>query len=401
MSCSVPKQTQRILLSSSLTDPVVLARDLIHCPSITPHEGGALTYLEACLTELGFICTRLPFSTPDTQEVDNLFAYRPGSTPKAPHLCFAGHTDVVAPGDLKSWTVDPFQGTIVDGTSLYGRGAVDMKGAIAAFVAAIARTPSKSCALSLLITGDEEGVAINGTRKVLEWVKQQNLIPDFCLVGEPTCTHHLGDTLKIGRRGSLNTVLTVQGIQGHVAFPERSRNPLPYLIKILDDLIQGPPEGKSTYFDPSNLEITSVDVGNTTTNLIPEKATARFNIRFNDQHTGDSLISWIKERAAHHTPHFSTTFEISGEAEFVEPNATIQALARMIQETTTVEPQLTTAGATSDARFIRHYCPVVEFGLVGMTMHQVNEHVRLQDLEHLTQIYEKLAKEFITLYSTS
>ncbi len=376
-----------------LTDPVRLTQELIRCQSVTPIEGGALDLLGAWLKDLGFTCHRLSFSEKGTDDVDNLFAIR--SIKGTENYCFAGHTDVVPAGDKKSWSHDPFEASVQDGI-LIGRGAVDMKGAIAAFVASVARAieggnpPAQT--ISFLITGDEEGIAINGTRKVLTWLEEQEIPLDFCLVGEPSSIDNLGDTIKIGRRGSLNTHLTVRGKQGHVAFPEKSDNPVPKLISILNTLKEGPEEKKSDFFDPSNLEITSVDVGNSTTNLIPEVATALFNIRFNDLHTGKSLSEWIKGVCAQNANDFETNFEFSGEAEFIEPNAITDHMCKVIKDKTGLSPELTTAGATSDARFIRYHCPVVEFGLVGQTMHQVNECVDVKDLEALTEIYMKFFK---------
>jgi len=363
------------------TDPLKLLQDLIQCPSVTPLEGGALTYLETILRELGFQCQRLVF-----EDVDNLFAKR-GTT--EPHFCFAGHTDVVPPGNQDSWISPPFQAVIKDGY-LYGRGAVDMKGAIAAFVAAIARSSSLPFSVSLLITGDEEGIALNGTQKVLKWIESTGEKIDFCLVGEPSCQHQLGDTIKIGRRGSLNTTLTINGIQGHVAYPERASNPVSRLVDTLFHLKQGLTEEKSQYFDPSNLEITTVDVGNPTTNLIPEKASAKFNIRFNDQHSGTSLQKWIVSVCKQYAGEHDLIFQLSGEAEFLTPNRETDLIARIVHEVTGCNPDLNTHGGTSDARFIRNYAPVVEFGLVGQTMHQVNECVALQDLETLTEIYQRI-----------
>lgn len=392
MSFSVLK-TNRALKIKDLTDPIALTQKLIQCQSVTPVEGGALTLLEEWLTPLGFTCHRLSFSEKGTADVENLFAIR--IVPETKNFCFAGHTDVVPVGDTKKWCQDPFQGQVTNGI-LTGRGAVDMKGAIAAFVAAIAQSIEQNIppqqTLSLLITGDEEGVAINGTRKVLKWLEEKNTKLDFCLVGEPSSIDNVGDTLKIGRRGSLNTYLTVYGTQGHVAFPEKSDNPLPKLVSILHTLKEGPTESKSDFFEPSNLELTSLDVGNTTTNLIPEKATARFNIRFNDQQTGKGLSKWIKEICSHHTKDFTTEFEFSGEAEFLEPNEMTAHMSSIIHDVTGLTPDMTTAGATSDARFIRHHCPVVEFGLIGRTMHQTNECVPVSDLETLTKIYGKMFK---------
>jgi succinyl-diaminopimelate desuccinylase len=381
---------------SHLSDPIKLALSLIQCPSVTPVEGGALTFLEGVLKDLGFRCQRLRFESKGTEPVDNLFA-KLGTT--KPHFCFAGHTDVVPPGDLNAWMNDPFQGVLRDGV-LYGRGAVDMKGAIAAFVAAVSRILHKHplpFSVSLLITGDEEGVAINGTRRVLGWLEEHGESIDFCLVGEPTCQEKLGDTIKIGRRGSLNTHLTVKGRQGHVAYPERARNPVSHLIDILYHLKKGPPESKSQYFSRSNLEITSIDVGNQTTNLIPDQASARFNIRFNDQHTGASLERWISQICKEYDSEFQVKFELCGEAEFIAPNLYTHLLAQTIAEVTGVQPKLKTLGGTSDARFIRHYAPVLEFGLVGRTMHQVDECVEIRDLERLTEIYQQILLRWPTI----
>lgn len=379
---------------SHLSDPIKLALSLIQCPSVTPVEGGALDFLEGVLQDLGFNCQRLRFEAEGTEPVDNLFAKL--GTAK-PHFCFAGHTDVVSPGDLNAWMSYPFQGVIREGM-LYGRGAVDMKGAIAAFVAAVSRILVKQplpFAVSLLITGDEEGVAINGTRKVLDWLEEQGETIDFCLVGEPSCQRNLGDTIKIGRRGSLNTHLTVKGIQGHVAYPERARNPVSCLIDMLYHLKKGPPEGKSQYFGRTNLEITSIDVGNPTTNLIPEQASARFNIRFNDQHTGASLEKWITQVCKQFDGEFQVEFRLSGEAEYLAPNRYTDLFAQTIAQVTGIQPALDTLGGTSDARFIRHYTPVLEFGLVGRTMHQVDECVDIKDLEQLTEIYQQILQRWL------
>ena len=374
---------------TKLQDPVYLTKELIKCKSITPTEGGAIALIESWLNQLGFQCHRLKFQDNDNPEVENLFAIKKITNTK--NFCFAGHTDVVPTGDIDSWSTNPF---IPENKNnyLYGRGAVDMKGAIASFIAAIARYTKENTlnnSISLLITGDEEGIAINGTKKVLQWLTQKNINIDLCLVGEPTSIKDLGDTIKIGRRGSINTNLTVIGQQGHVAFPERCNNPIHSLINILHDLKQGPNEGNSSYFSASNLEITSIDVGNNTTNVIPETASAKFNIRFNDNHTCESLSNWINSTCKQHASKFTTEFEFSGEAEFVKENYLTDSLVKIITQTTNIKPQLTTDGATSDARFIRHYCPVIEFGLVGETMHQIDERVLISDLENLTIIYEK------------
>lgn len=374
---------------SHLSDPIKLALSLIQCPSVTPAEGGALTYLQGILEDLGFICHRLRFESEGTEPVENLFAKL--GTGK-PHFCFAGHTDVVPAGDHREWMNDPFQGVIQNGF-LYGRGAVDMKGSIAAFVAAVARIQFEQnlpFSVSLLITGDEEGIAVNGTRRVLDWLEEQGETIDFCLVGEPSCQQKLGDTVKIGRRGSLSTILTVKGIQGHVAYPERALNPVSRLIDMLYHLKKGPSESKSHYFERSNLEITSIDVGNLTTNVIPAQASARFNIRFSDQHTGSSLESWIHNICKNSGGEFQLEFQLSGEAEFLAPNHHTDLITQIIAQVTGVQPDLNTHGGTSDARFIRHYAPVVEFGLVGRTMHQVNECVDINDLKQLTEIYRQI-----------
>lgn len=379
---------------SHLSDPIKLALSLIQCPSVTPEEGGALTYLEGILKDLGFQCHRLRFESEGTEPVDNLFAKL--GTAK-PHFCFAGHTDVVPPGDPNAWMHNPFQGVVRDGV-LYGRGAVDMKGAIAAFVAAVARILMDHplpFSVSLLITGDEEGIAVNGTRKVLDWLEEQGETIDFCLVGEPSCQDKLGDSIKIGRRGSLNTHLTIKGIQGHVAYPERAHNPISRLVDILYHLKKGPPEGQSRYFGRTNLEITSVDVGNPTTNVIPEQASARFNIRFNDQHTGADLEKWIAQTCKQYDGEFQLEFQLSGEADFLEPNQHTDLITQAITQITGCQPQLTTLGGTSDARFIRNYAPVLEFGLVGRTMHQVDECVEIADLEQLTEIYRTILLRWV------
>lgn len=373
-----------------------LAQQLIRYASITPDDPGILSYLEKMLTDLGFTCHLLEFSEPGYALVRNLYA-RYGT--ESPHFCFAGHTDVVAPGPLEAWRHPPFEGTIQDG-HLVGRGAVDMKGAIAAFIVATKQFLEEHKgqipgSLSLLITGDEEGIAINGTRKVLDWLRQRQEPIDFCLVGEPSSQQALGDTIKIGRRGSLNTVLTVTGVQGHVAFPDRARNPIHALIDILAELKRNPPEPPSPHFAPSHLEITSIDVGNTTVNVIPHAATARFNIRFSDQQTGTRLQDWIRQTAQ--IPGYESTFafQLSGEADVCPPVPMLEKMMATISDHTGRTPILSTDGGTSDARFIRHDCPAVfEFGLVGQTMHQIDERVSLKDLDQLTEIYGGILTNF-------
>jgi succinyl-diaminopimelate desuccinylase len=374
-------------------DPVTLTQELIRCPSVTPDAKGTFEVLEHHLATLGFTCERLIFDEAGSAPVENLYA-RLGTT--APHLCFAGHVDVVPAGDEAAWRTDPFAGEIHDQV-LYGRGAVDMKGGIAAFLCATAKYLEETKldgSISFLITADEEGVAINGTRKVLEVLAERGEKIDFCLVGEPSSYEKVGDTIKIGRRGSLNTVLTIHGTQGHVAYPERADNPIPRLLQCLTLINQGPAEKDNPFFTATNVEITSIDVGNPTVNIIPAQATARFNIRFSDFQTGSSLQAWIKEICQHHGGLHTLEFTLSGEAEYLQPEKNTELLAAAILEVTSLSPELTTAGGTSDARFIRHYAPVLEFGLVGRTMHQVNECVNCDDLITLCDIYHHFLQRY-------
>jgi len=369
-------------------DLVSITQKLIQCQSVTPNEGGALDYTESLLKELGFKCQRLKFG-----EVDNLYA-KLGD--KEPNLCFAGHVDVVPEGNRESWTSDPYEGKLKDGF-LIGRGAVDMKGAITAFIVAVKEFQAFNLpygSISLLLTCDEEGPAINGTQKVLEELEKNGEKISFCLVGEPISDHVLGDTIKIGRKGSINTVLKVKGVQGHVAYPERSSNPIDRLIETLYYLKKNLLEAPSEYFAPSNLEFTSIDVGNPSTNVIPEEVVGRFNIRFSDQQTSETLIAMIQATCEEFAGDYELDFEVCGEAEFLNPDDVVEKLRISILEMTNVEPVLSTAGGTSDARFIRNYCPVVEFGLVGRTMHQVNEHVSLDELMMLSEIYRAFLIKF-------
>ena len=373
-------------------DPVQFAADLIRCPSVTPADAGALDVLERALTDLGFACTRLPFEEDGTERVDNLYA-RLGS--EGPHICFAGHTDVVPVGAEADWQVDPFAGEIRE-QCLWGRGAADMKGAIAAFVAAIAAhldaqgAPKGS--ISLLITGDEEGPSINGTRKMLGWLKDKGEIIDDCVVGEPTNPDALGDMIKIGRRGSVNGVVTVSGTQGHVAYPHLAENPVPQLAAMMTALSQATLDEGTTHFQPSNLEVTSFDVGNATTNVIPAEATARFNIRYNDTWTADTVSAWIKQQldAAQGASGYQLELSHTGDCFLTEPNAFVETLSAAVEEVTGRAPVLSTSGGTSDARFIKDVTRVVEFGLVGKTMHKVDERVPVDDIRQLAVIYEKL-----------
>jgi succinyl-diaminopimelate desuccinylase len=380
-------------------DPVAIARDLLRCPSVTPEEGGALAYLQDVLAKAGFDVHRMTFAEPGTAPIENLYA-RIGTA--QPNLVFAGHTDVVPPGDEKAWHHPPFAGE-VDGGMLYGRGAVDMKGGIACFVAAAldylaanGGKPKKG-SLSLLITGDEESVAVNGTIKLLQWAAERGEKFDHCVLGEPSNLDAFGDTIKAGRRGSLNGTLIVHGRQGHVAYPERFDNPIRGLTTLIAAL-QAPLDQGSDQFDPSNLEFTSVDVGNPTVNLVPAQARARFNIRYNDRHSQASLKALIEQRArdaAAGRIRYSFEWPPSNADVFVtKPGPFTDLAAAAIAEVTGRQPKLSTTGGTSDARFIKDYCPVLEFGLVGQTMHQVDESVPVADLNALTAVYRRIIEKY-------
>jgi len=379
-------------------DPVAIARNLLRCPSVTPAEGGALSLLEKMLSAAGFRVERVTFSEPGTADVENLYA-RIGS--EAPNLVFAGHTDVVPPGDTAAWAHPPFGAEVASGW-LFGRGAVDMKGGIACAVAAVLDhlngTGLKKGSLSFLMTGDEEGIAVNGTPKLLAWAAARGETFDHCILSEPSNQQELGDTIKIGRRGSLNGHLIVRGKQGHVAYPDRAVNPIRGLTRLIEALQNEPLDEGSAQFAPSHLEFTSVDVGNQTVNLIPGEARARFNIRFNDCHTLDSLKALVERRgaeAAGSAVDFAFTWEPSNAPVFVtKPGPFTELVAQAIAETTGRMPTLSTTGGTSDARFIMQYCAVVEFGLVGQTMHQVDERVPIADLRALTMIYRKIIERY-------
>lgn len=360
------------------SDPLALAQALIRCPSVTPEDAGALDLLDAALRAQGFAVERLTFG-----DTPNLFARRGAG---APHFCFAGHTDVVPPGDRALWAYDPFAAEIADGM-LYGRGACDMKGAIAAFVAACARRPEHPGSLSLLITGDEEGPATHGTVRVLEWLHARGAIPDLCLVGEPTNPTRLGEMIKIGRRGSLTAHITVHGVQGHSAYPRRADNPVHRLLAALSAMTAAPLDAGSEWFEPTTLQVTSVDVGNPASNVIPAAARATLNIRFNDRHSGASLRDWLRAVVAQHAERFELDCTISGESFRTEPGSWTDALCRAIHAATGIEPARDTGGGTSDARFIARYCPVAEFGLVGATIHQADERVSVAELRQLAAIY--------------
>jgi len=386
-------------------DPVALTRELIRCPSVTPAEGGALAYLESVLKQAGFTVHRMMFSEPGTDDVENLYA-RIGT--QGPHLTFAGHTDVVPPGDETTWQHPPFSGEVA-GTQLYGRGAVDMKGGIACAVAAALNhlaanggtvRADGTGSISFLIAGDEEGIAVNGTLKLLHWLAAHGERFDHCILGEPSSQRELGDTIKIGRRGSLNGTLIVTGRQGHVAYPQRADNPIRGIVRLIEALQSEPLDAGNANFQPSHLEFTSVDVGNKTVNVIPGEARARFNIRFNDCHTQESLKALIEERArreAGNAVQFVFEWQYSNANVFVtEPGPFTDLVADAIATVTGRKPDLSTTGGTSDARFITNYCPVVEFGLVGETMHQVDERVPLADLRALMGIYRKILERYFS-----
>ena len=380
------------------TDPVAIARELIRCRSVTPDEGGALAYLQGLLSRAGFEVHRAVFAEPGTAPVDNLYA-RIGTS--RPNLLFAGHTDVVPPGNESAWSHPPFAGEIA-GNRLYGRGAVDMKGGIACFVAAaldyLAASGGKpNGSISLLITGDEESVAVNGTVKLLKWAAERGESFDHCILGEPSNVEVLGDTIKAGRRGSLNGALIVTGRQGHVAYPERADNPIRGLMSLMAAL-QAPLDEGSEHFSPSHLEFTSVDVGNTTVNLIPGEARARFNVRYNDRHSQTAIKTLIEHRAkaaAGGRVHYSLEWQPSNADVFVtKPGPFTELAVAAIADITGRQPKLSTGGGTSDARFIKNYCPVLEFGLVGQTMHQTDESTPVQDLVTLTAIYRRIVEKY-------
>lgn len=375
-------------------DPIALTQDLIRCPSVTPADAGALGVLERELTAMGFTCTRLRFEEAGTDPVDNLYA-RLGTA--SPNFCFAGHTDVVPTGDRDGWSVDPFGADIIDG-KLYGRGTSDMKGAIACFVAAVRsfldRNGTPDGSISLLITGDEEGPSINGTRKVLDWMRDQGETVDACVVGEPTNPRAMGDMIKIGRRGSVTATLTAYGAQGHVAYPHLADNPLPRLTEALTLLTQSPLDEGTAHFQPSTLALTTIDVGNPASNVIPAKGTAKFNIRFNDLHTPDSLEAHIRDVLEEVGGTWDLKMQVSGVAFLTPPGPLVKTVAGAVQAVTGREPELSTSGGTSDARFIKDHCPVVEFGLVGATMHKVDENVALSDILSLTAIYDRILSDY-------
>jgi succinyl-diaminopimelate desuccinylase len=380
-------------------DALAIARDLVRCRSVTPADAGALGVIEKVLKSAGFDVHRVTFSEPGTADIDNLYA-RIGNA--APHITFAGHTDVVPPGDESAWTHGAFAGEVRDGF-LFGRGAVDMKGGIACSVAAALDYLAAHCgapkgSISFLITGDEEDVAVNGTIKLLQWAAARGEKFDHCVLGEPSNVEELGDCIKVGRRGSLSGTLIVDGIQGHVAYPHRASNPVPDIAALIVALGSEPLDQGSAHFQPSNLEFTSVDVGNAATNVIPAQARAKFNIRFNDHHNQESLRALIEARlaqAAGNRIRAHIAWEPSNAGVFLtKPGAFTDLVVAAIEEVTGRKPDLNTGGGTSDARFITHYCPVIEFGLVGQTMHQVDERTAVSDLERLTKIYRGVLERY-------
>ena len=370
---------------------VELTQRLIRCPSVTPQEGGALDCLEAELSGLGFACERLPFGEGDSR-IDNLFARRGGA---GPHLCFAGHTDVVPVGDVAAWTHDPFVAEISNGR-LYGRGAADMKSGIAAFIAAIARVPAEDIdgSISLMITGDEEGDAVNGTVKMVEWAAANGHRPDMCIVGEPTSPQALGDVIKNGRRGSLSGRLVVEGQQGHVAYPHLADNPVTRLLAMLAPVNGCELDAGTPHFGPSTAIVTTVDVGNPATNVIPARAEAGFNIRFNTEHSADSLIGWLEEHFARIGGDWTVEWKSNADPFITAPGPLTDLISESCRAVTGRTPELSTGGGTSDARFITKLCPVAEFGLVGQTMHKVDENVATADIDGLSAIYETAIRRF-------
>jgi succinyl-diaminopimelate desuccinylase len=380
-----------------------IAQGLIRCRSVTPDEGGALTYLQDILEGAGFECHRLIFSDEDTPDVDNLFA-RLGTG--APHLCFAGHTDVVPPGDEADWTQPPFAAEIVDGW-LFGRGSADMKGNIACFVESTlahlnAGKSQLDGSISFLITGDEEGPAVNGTRKVLEWMKENGHNPDHCIVGEPSASKFVGDTVRIGRRGSLSGHVTVTGVQGHTAYPELANNPVPGMLKVLSSFLEEPLDEGTPHFSPSDLQIATIDAGNPATNVIPARLSATFNIRFNANHTAESLMEILGNKTTLALEGTGLEHQISflpsSPCFVTEPGPLVDLMTEAAKNETGKMPVLSTGGGTSDARFAKDYCPVIEFGLVNKTIHQVDERIEVKDLETLTRLYRDFIERYFSAF---
>ena len=374
-------------------DALELSRDLIRCPSVTPQDAGALDVLRAALESVGFVCHDLTFSAEGTPDVRNMYA-RLGTA--SPNFCFAGHTDVVPVGDEAAWSMDPFGAEIVDGV-LFGRGTSDMKCAVAAFAAAASRVVAAGNfqgSISLLITGDEEGPAINGTKKVLQWMEEKGETIDLCLVGEPTNPTKLGEMVKIGRRGSLSGWLTVNGAQGHTAYPHLADNPIPHLVQMLRHLTESELDQGNDHFQASTIAMTTIDVGNPATNIIPARAKATFNIRFNDTHSCASLEKWLRAGFDAVNTNYELKLHCSGESFLTPPGLLSGLITQAVQEHLGLTPELSTTGGTSDARFIKNYCPVAEFGLIGQTMHKVDERVQVEDVNTLTDIYTTILEKY-------
>jgi succinyl-diaminopimelate desuccinylase len=394
----MPDGLNRAMGIAEPVDPLELARQLIRCPSVTPSDAGALDVLQTVLEPRGFRCQRLTFASPGTEAIDNLYA-RFGE--QSPNFCFAGHTDVVPVGDAAGWSVDPFAG-VVKNCELIGRGAADMKGAIACFVAAADRLcrhfqGKLSGSISLLITGDEEGPAINGTAKVLDWLKARKETPDACLIGEPTNPSRLGQMVKIGRRGSLNGRLTVFGEQGHTAYPHLADNPIPKLARAVIALEDEPLDQGDGAFEPSHLALTSLDVGNPAFNVIPAQATAAFNIRYNTRQDPTSLEAWLKGKLDAMGLRYRLSLEPGAEP-FLAKGAKLGAeLCAAVRDVLGLQPELSTSGGTSDGRFLYKYCEVAEFGMVGATAHKVDERIALEDLERLTAVYYRVLERYFGL----
>ncbi len=385
-------------MKNTLHDPVAMLQQLVRCPSVTPHEAGALDCVQSWLNSAGFINNRLVFTDKNTPDIDNLFA-RFGTS--GPHFCFAGHTDVVPQGDPAIWSHPPFAADIKDGF-LFGRGATDMKGSVAAFAAAacdfVQENPQFKGSISFLITNDEEGPAINGTVKVLQWMKDHGHVPDHCLVGEPSCVDALGDTIKIGRRGSLSFVVTVEGKQGHVAYPHKADNPIPKLARLIERLSEKPLDNGNNAFDPSSLVFTSFDVGNPAGNVIPSKATLKFNIRYSTEQTYDTLKALVNGHIEKLYEEmggvWSVNFTEGAEAFITEPGAFVGLVQDAIIAETGLTPKLSTSGGTSDARFIKDYCPVLEFGPTNATIHQTDERISVEELQATTRIYRRILDSY-------
>lgn len=380
-------------------DPVELARAMIQRPSVTPRDEGALDVLEAALAGIGFVCTRMVFAEEGGDPIDNLYARRGRA---GPVFAYAGHTDVVPPGPLPDWTRPPF-GAAVEGGVLWGRGAADMKGGIAAFAAAAERAIAKgvSGSIAFIITGDEEGPAINGTRRVLDWMAANGERIDHCLVGEPSSNERLGDMIKVGRRGSMNCVLSVHGRQGHVAYPQRADNPIPPLLKMLLALTESPLDAGYDRFQPSSLQVTDVHVGNPAANVIPARASAKFNIRFNPNWNAASLEAELRRRIANAAPGAAHELKAvcSGDAFLTTDAAFLSLIENAVRDRTGLSPERSTTGGTSDARFIKNIAPVCEFGLVGQSIHKIDEHAPVADIEALAGIYELILERYFAAFA--